>query len=382
MPRALLISHSADLGGAELTLSDVASHLGRSARVLLLADGPFRERLQGLGVPVEVLPADTAFLGIKRDRGFRPGALLGAVGTARRVRAEAGAFDVVFANTQKAFVLAALASVPGGKPLVWYLHDLLTREHFGPGRVAAVIALARVTRARVLTHSAACRDAFVAAGGSPARIHRLPYGVDARPFSDVTSDQVEALRTSLGVHEAPCVGVFSRLAPWKGQHVLLEALTQLPRVHALLVGDPLFGEEDYLQRLRARASALGLDDRVHFLGFREDVAALMSAVDIVVHTSIAAEPFGRVILEGMLAHRPVIATRGGGASEIVEPEVTGLLVEPGSAAALRSAIAELLADPPRRQGMGLAGRARAEERFSCAAMCGGIAEVLREASSL
>ncbi len=62
----------------------------------------------------------------------------------------------------------------------------------------------------------------------------------------------------------------------------------------------------------------------------------MKAVDIVVHTSIAPEPFGRVIVEGMLARKPVIATRAGGALETIDEGVTGLLVAPGDVAALKA----------------------------------------------
>jgi glycosyltransferase involved in cell wall biosynthesis len=90
----------------------------------------------------------------------------------------------------------------------------------------------------------------------------------------------------------------------------------------------------------------------------------MSAVDIVVHSSITPEPFGRVIVESMLAERPVIATRAGGALEIVEHGRTGLLITPNDPAALTTAIVDLMANPKRAASLARNGRRSAEYRFA------------------
>jgi len=91
------------------------------------------------------------------------------------------------------------------------------------------------------------------------------------------------------------VGVFSRLSYWKGQHVLLEAMRELPGVHALLAGEALFGETEYIAQLKALVSLPELAGRIHWLGFRSDVPALMATCNIVVHTSTEPEPFGRIV---------------------------------------------------------------------------------------
>jgi glycosyltransferase involved in cell wall biosynthesis len=139
----------------------------------------------------------------------------------------------------------------------------------------------------------------------------------------------------------------------------------MPGVHAVFVGAALFGDDaQYAAELQSRAAALEITDRVHFLGFRDDVPALMSAVDIVVHSSTTPEPFGRVIVEAMLAERPVIATRAGGAMEIVEDGRTGMLVAPGEPAALARAITGLLNNPARAATIARNGRRCAESRFT------------------
>ncbi|HET7241390.1 MAG TPA: glycosyltransferase, partial [Gemmatimonadales bacterium] len=160
------------------------------------------------------------------------------------------------------------------------------------------------------------------------------------------------------------VGLFGRVAPWKGQHVAIEAVARLEGVTLLIVGAPLFGEVAYAEELARLVERLGLADRVKLLGFREDIPSLMRVVDVVIHTSLAPEPFGRVLVEAMLMERPVIAADAGGAREIVQEGVTGLLVPPGRSDDLAGALRRLLEDSALRVEMGRRGRERAEGHFT------------------
>jgi len=365
-PRVLFVDHTGELGGAELCLLDVAANAGPGSAVVLFADGPFRERLVGAGVPVEVLPAPRAVLGVRR--GSSGSVVAVAAGVARlawRLARTARRFDVVYANTQKALVVASVAGALARRPVVWHLHDLLTDEHFGRAQRRLVVLLARLFVRRVIANSEATRDAFVRAGGRAATVQVIYNGIEPAPFDAVSDDEASRVRVGLGAGRAPVVGLFGRIAPWKGHLVLLEAMAELPDVHAILVGEATFeADRDYPEVLRARAASLGLTDRVHGLGFRDDVPALMRACDVVVHASTSAEPFGRVIVEGMLAGRPVIATRAGGAVELVDDGVTGLLTPPGDADALRDAITRLLTNAPLATRLGASGRASARQRFA------------------
>jgi glycosyltransferase involved in cell wall biosynthesis len=204
-------------------------------------------------------------------------------------------------------------------------------------------------------------------------------GIDPTPFRSVPQPEMDNVRRELGLVGVPVVSVFSRLALWKGQHVLLEALARLPGVHALLVGAPLFGEDDYAKDLRRQAKALDVADRAHFLGFRRDIPSLMRLSDIVVHTSVAPEPFGRVIVEGMLALRPVVAARAGGAAEIVDDGVSGVLVAPGDANALAAALTDLLVNPAKAQALAEAGYKMALERFSLRSMLENLEQQMQQA---
>ena len=173
------------------------------------------------------------------------------------------------------------------------------------------------------------------------------------------------------------VGSFSRLHPWKGQRVLLDALDTLPGVHAIVVGGALFsGEEPFEAELRARVSQPPLSGRVQLLGTRGDVPSLIAACDVVVHTSVLPEPFGRVLVEALLAYRPLIASNAGGVREIVEDGVTAQLVAPGDAAELARAIQRVRDDPARATDMAAAGSADVRRRFTHDALIAGVSSVV------
>jgi glycosyltransferase involved in cell wall biosynthesis len=124
---------------------------------------------------------------------------------------------------------------------------------------------------------------------------------------------------------------------------------------------------------------MNLADRVHFLGFRRDVPELMSLASVIVHTSVAPEPFGRVLVEGMLAKRPVVASRAGGAVEVIEDGTSGVLVPPNDSHALAHALANLLSDESRGRRIAANGYERACRHFSLGAM---LANVEREVASV
>jgi glycosyltransferase involved in cell wall biosynthesis len=222
--------------------------------------------------------------------------------------------------------------------------------------------------ALVIANSQASADSLIAAGFDPQRVVVIPNGIDPAPFDAAIADSDRlrrGLRQSLGLGEdEPLLGLFGRLSPWKGQHIAIESLESLPGVHLLLVGDALFGEEAYVERLRKLAARPGVEGRVHFLGFRDDVAGVMQGVDVVIHASTSPEPFGRVIVEAMLGARPVVATRGGGASEIIDEGKNGLLCDASSVKSLAEKVRWILAGGPQVEALVAQGGVSARERFA------------------
>jgi glycosyltransferase involved in cell wall biosynthesis len=367
--RPLFLDHAGGLGGGELALLDIARSYRDRGAVVLLSDGPFRHRLAAEGVSVSVIEGGPTFHGVRRKTRRPPiGALWQLLRLAWRVARLARGYDAIHANSQKAFLVGSLASVLARRPLIWELHDVLSADHFSQLNRRIGVLLTNHVVDRVVANSRASADALMSNGGRPDRIAVVYNGIDPAPFDSIPAAAIEATRTDLRLEPGPVLGVFGRLAEWKGQHVAIEALALVPDTQLLVVGDALFGEDEYARRLVARATELGIAHRIRFLGFRSDIPRLMRLSNVILHTSVAPEPFGRVIVEGMMAARPVVATRGGGVAEIIEDGVTGRLVPPGDAAVLAATVQELLGDPERAERLATAGRAKAIRDFTVDAM--------------
>ena len=381
VPRLLFVEHTGALGGAELSLLDIAEAHRESGTVALLEDGPFRDALERRGVTVRVIEAGASLRGVKKGSGLPGVSVLLAFGRAAlRLRSAAHQRDVLYANSPKSMLVSVMASIATRRRVVWHLRDILGREHFSQMNIGLLTRIANRRVARVIANSQATADAFIASGGHATLVRVVHNGLDAAPFDAVPPAAREAIRTGLGISaSAFVIGSFSRLHPWKGQHVLLDAMALLPDAHAIVVGGALFsGEAAYAAALSDRASRAPLSGRVHMLGARADVPELMSACDVIVHTSVLPEPFGRVLVEAMLARRPLVASDAGGVREVVRRDRTGLLVAPGDAAALAQAVTGLRDDPARSHAMVEAAAADARTRFTREAMLAGVNAVLAE----
>ncbi|HET9784472.1 MAG TPA: glycosyltransferase [Terriglobales bacterium] len=173
----------------------------------------------------------------------------------------------------------------------------------------------------------------------------------------------------------------SRLEPWKGHGLLLEALARLQESGwvAWIAGGPQRPhEEHYYIELQQQAERLRIAGRVRWLGQRDDVAALMGAADIFCQPNTTPEPFGMVFVEALAAGLPIVATGGGGASEVVS-ENAGVLTAPAAEEVAR-ALAELIASPARRQQLAAGARERAAD-FEPGARMRALAAALHEVTA-
>lgn len=373
--RVLFVDHTGQIGGAELILLDVVEGRSRSS-AFLFEDGPLRTALAERKLNLVISKWGRGLSQFRRDSSWftaiplmaRLAAIVAEIARAAR------SHDVVYANSQKAFVLASIAGLFVRRPLIWHLHDIISADHFGIVQRRTQVLLANARATKVIVPSQAAATAFIEAGGRRDLVEVVPNGLALPPEPRTSAE----LRRSLDLPTRPLVGVFSRLARWKGQHVLLEALASLPDVGCIIVGDALFGEQAYAAELKQMVLARGLADRVHFLGHRNDVPKLMMAVDAMVHPSIDPEPFGRTLVEAMLARVPVIATNAGAAPDILEEGSAGTLVPPNDPAALARAIATVLAKPAALQSQLAYALARAQTEYSVTRMLDTIDLVIRK----
>lgn len=234
---------------------------------------------------------------------------------------------------------------------------------------------------RVLVNAEAVKTWLVNDGFSPSRITVIPNGVDLSRFE--TRANPAAVRRSLGVPEhAPLVAVVSRLHRLKGIEDFLDAASLVAASHPdarfLVVGEPSPVDNlAYLEELSQRAQRLGIGDRVIFTGLRDDVPALLSAVDVSVMPSLN-EALSNVLLESMAAGAPVVATDVGGTTEALEANRNGLLIPPSNVAAMTAAINRLLADPQWARDLGTRARQAIVDKFSLDRMVAATAAIYEE----
>ena len=349
---------------------DIAKPYRDNCLVGLFEDGPFRHLLQQQEIPVQVLA--TRPIQVRRESSLFKGlsSLRQLAPLIARVALLSRKYDIIYANTLKALVVGAFASRVSRRPLVYHLHDILSTEHFSRTNRRLAVRLGN-TASLVVANSKASQAAFVAAGGR-LNISNVVYnGFETGLYQSQECSAVPnptQVRQQLGLNGKFLVGHFSRMSPWKGQHVLLEALAQCPKdVNAILVGEALFGEQDYVQQLHEQVAALRLEQQVQFLGFRSDIVSLMKACDLVTHTSTLPEPFGRVIVEAMLCGRPVVAAAAGGAVELVEPGINGWLVPAGDPKQLAEVIMICRDQPEAAASLAKQAQIQASHRFDLTA---------------
>ena len=346
-PVLLLSNHGEIVGGGEVSLLTLLKGLDRShwaPIVVVPSEGTVAIRCRALGLPTHVVPLPSLRC---------PGpAMFRSLAHLTRLVRDTGV-TLLHANGSRAMFYAGMVGRLVGRPVVWHLR-VWRRDHQLDWLLALLatrtIAISEVVRARLLRWPRAYKRCSV-----------VPNGIDLETFFPL-KDAV-SVRDALGIPPtARLIGTVGRLVRFKGHKYLLDALVRLrhshPTVRLLIVGGG--PERDTLERY---AQERGLVEAAMFLGHRADVADLLVAMELFILPS-EAEDFGRVLLEAMATGRPVVATAAGGVPEVVEANVTGLLVEPADAAALAEAVSTLLADPRRAQAMGQAGRQRVEKYFT------------------
>jgi glycosyltransferase involved in cell wall biosynthesis len=256
-----------------------------------------------------------------------------------------------------------LVSLVAGAPLIGTVHG----KNYYPERWRRRVAYRWVARRAVMVAVSEDLKGFLCRrlGICHQNIVTLYNGVDCDAYQPRTGASC-AIRNELGLAGRPVIGTIGNLYSVKGQQYLLDAATLVTRA----VPDATFvilGRGDLLDMLKERARALGIEKRVMFLGYREDVAALLQAIDVFVLPSLS-EGLPLALLEAMAAAKPLVATEVGGIPEVVVDGETGFLVPPKNPEALAEKILLLLTDAELARRLGRHARLRVEERFSIASM--------------
>ncbi len=331
---------SLNIGGLEMVVLDLVRHTDRRAFepcVLCLSEvGALGPAFAAAGVPVESL-------NLAGRSSVRRVLLLAR--WLRRVRPH-----VLHTHNPSPHVAGALAARLAGVPVV--VHTKHGRNKPADRRAVAWNRLAARLTDHVVAVSEDAADVARRVERVPAsKVRVIHNGIDLAVFHPPAAPDADGMRA---IHVARLIGV-------KDQATLLRAVRRVvdrePRFRLEILGDGPAREA--LTRLR---QDLGLEQHVHFLGFRSDVGAHLQAADLFVLSSVS-EGVSLTLLEAMACGLPVVATDAGGNREVVVPGGTGVLVPPGRPELLADAVLGLLHDRDRARAMGRAGRRRVEESF-------------------
>jgi glycosyltransferase involved in cell wall biosynthesis len=363
----LYVNHTAEVSGGERSLLALLGGLPQEVRPLVATPrGVLLDEVARLGVPTA--PIEGTAGSLRLHPLHTPMAIAQMSRAAVQVRRLAGRHraDVVHANSIRAGIVLALARPPAAR--IAHVRDCLPA-----GRVtSATMRLLAAGAGTVLANSLYTAE-FIRATAPRAHVEVVHNPVDLDRFDPERLDRASA-RARLGAAGGRLLlGVVAQLSPWKGQDTAIEALRLLCEqgldAHLLLIGSAKFvaratrfDNEAYVARLRGLVARAGLEDRVGWLGERDDVPELIRALDVLLLPSLE-EPFGRALIEAMALEVPVVATNVGGPPEIVEDGREGFLLAPGQPEAWARAIRRLAEDPALAQRMGQAGRRRAQSEF-------------------
>ena len=344
-------SSGSTYGGALVDLLNIVSHLDKTryaASVLLSGGNEPLPMFQRLAVETTRLPLPAFRKG--KSIPFLPGAVLRL---RRLLRSKQIA--LVHVNDADDAAIAALACRLAGIPCVVHVRSEMVPRKFKKLRLQwadLLIAVSEGVRRKAIQ------------GGLPQeKVVTLYSGIDLKRAKAAGNGQ--EVRRAYGIApETLVIGSVANIAPIKGYEFLIRAVAKARQaildLACLSLGADDHGLREGLERL---GQSLGLNGRLHFVGFQADVLPYLDAMDLFVLASVE-EGYGIVLLEAMARGIPVVATAVSGPCEIVEDGQTGLLVPPKDPDAMAKALVELLKDPGRRARMGRQGQARVETVFS------------------
>jgi len=367
-PRHILfLQSSSELYGSGkiiLQVLQIYRKEGLTPVVVLTAPGPLADELEAEGFIVRIKN-----LGLLRRKYVNPSGLLNRLSkNLKAYRFLNGlnrefAFELVYSNTL-AVIVGAFWAKKNRLPHIWHIHEIL------PGPAPLVMLMAKM-----LDSSTPCPIVVSEAVlnhwkpklklAKPEVIHNgIPYDAYLETCLNAKSD--------LGFPvDKLVITMIGRINPGKGQLFFLEIATMIsktyPHCHFLLVGDPFAGYERIREEIKKRIGEKGLEEKVTDLGFRTDIPRILAGSDIFVLPSILPDSFPTVILEAMAAGKPVVATRSGGAGEMVLDSETGFLIPVGDVEKGIEALSTLIENESLRLEMGSAGRARVLTEYSLGA---------------
>ncbi|WP_240469515.1 glycosyltransferase family 4 protein [Cyclobacterium sp. SYSU L10401] len=362
--KVLMLHGSSDVYGASkifLLTASVLKQNGIGLVVVLSEEGPLSQQMQELGIRVEFVR-----LGVIRRKYFN------APGLFNRIKVMYNAYKKlaslaknegvthIYSNTAAVWVGALLAR-KRKYTHIWHLHEIIGRPEWFSAMMGKLVQNGSDEVIAVSGAVKAHWEKYI----SGNKLHLVYNGIDYNAYLYETKN----LREELGIPKEACViGMVGRVNSWKGQEYFLQISEELNKkfldLHFLLVGDAFPGEECLFDGLEQKILEKTFKDKIHNLGFRQNISQVLATMDIFILPSILPDPFPTVVLEAMAAAKPVFATAHGGALEMIEEGRTGYHIPWDNASAAAEKVEKLIENKNQIENIGLNARRSVLENFS------------------
>lgn len=362
-PVVLLVCLTTVFGGAEVRVMQTARALsshGLSYRVAVLPDSPLHNSLVAEGLQAEPMGNGRA----------DPLILPALVRVARRI----GATCIDSHNMQSQYWASFAATVTPSMRRIMTVHSVYRECYPQPPKLQiheGALRLGRWLGGEFIAVSETVAADLTRIGVPPSRITVSENGVELLRSEPAPSDIFETLKWG---PQDFVIAIVGRLEPVKGHGYLFDAVARLaneggPRVRILVVGD---GRDRHA--LEAKVKGLGIEDQVHFTGFRQDVPTLFARTDLLCMPSLT-EGLPYTALEAARQSVPLLLSKVGGPAQIFTEGETAAFVPAADPEALKTAIATLFAAPAHRAKLGAAAHELVAKRFSVDRMIGEVLEI-------
>ncbi len=360
--RLVFVESAAAMGGVQFSTLYLAQNLDQSKWkpiVLCPEEGDLPRACRDSGIEVHVLPQPRLWSTSVRLGAIRlpnPAAWVWDLGLIAMAASRLRRFLVqcspamIVTKGLSSHLLGGLATRKLRAPCVWHVQDFVSERSFGIYKQAFGLA-ARWLPEQIIVDGASIAEQLPRSLQS--RVTVIHNGVDTNIF--YPGRDSSEVRRELGLPiDHLVIGHAGRLTPWKGQHYLIEAFARIAGEHAattlLLVGSPVFDNNKYELRLRARVAQLGLTDRVKFAGYRHDLPRVLSAMDLFAFTSIEKDTSPLALLSAMSCGLPIVAFDIAGVRELMTSGQCSL-VTVGQVQALSDSLEALIINKALRQSL-------------------------------
>lgn len=372
MKTILIIHQSAELYGSDKTMLYFLSELDKTKYlpiIVLPFDGPLKNELEKNNIKVVIAPVLKIYRKIftpknifKFIKEYYQG--IKALDTLNKEYK----FDLVYTHTLAALIGILFAKKRKIKHL-WHVQEIIAKPKILNFLFKKILSLD--CNHKVAYDSIATMNFWIENNPKLTKKSEAVWnGVETKNIKSFTDVELQEVREKFffSSKEEIVISLVGRINSWKGQQLLLKSFNQLVKkyntIKLVYLGSAPPNQEIFEIELKNQISEFGLEDKVVLIPFQKEIEKFWNAIDIAVVPSTEPEPFGMVVIEAMLAKKPVVASNHGGPTEIVIHNETGLLFEPNNHNSLTDALEKLIKDEQLRKLYGVNGFNRVNTIFS------------------